>query len=321
MDSTAPATINVSIGTATVLGLARVPMAVAPTTAYLMLGGRCQMNCAFCTQARDSRASAMSLSRVIWPEYPLDSVVERLAQAAAQGAFRRACLQVTVTAAAFAQALTVVHAVKAASAIPFDVAFLPYGIDQVRQIVEAGADHVGFGLDVACKRVFDQIKGGDWAHSLALIEQTARTFPGHVGLHLIVGLGETEREMVERIQWAHDRGVITGLFAFTPLRGTHLADRPPPPLAVYRHMQAALWLIAHDLACFDEMAFDPQGRLLDLGALLPATGEPFQTSGCPNCNRPFYNERPGGILYSYPRPLTTEETMQAVQAMELCEGQ
>jgi len=316
----APTAINVSIGTAAVLGLARAPMAVAPTTAYLMLGGRCQMNCAFCAQARDSRASALSLSRVIWPEYPLDSVVERLAQGAARGAFRRACLQVTVTAAAFAQALAVVRAVKAASDVPFDVAFLPYGIDQVRQIVGAGADHVGFGLDAACERVFDQVKGGRWAHSLALIEQAAQAFPGQVGLHLIVGLGESEREMVERLQWAHDLGMTTGLFAFTPLRGTHLAGQPPPHLAVYRRVQAAHWLIAHDLARVKGMTFDAQGCLLDLGAPLPASGEPFQTSGCPDCNRPFYNEQPGGILYNYPRPLTAEEATQAVQATELREG-
>ncbi len=156
MDSTAPAAINVSIGTAAVLGLARVPMAVVPTTAYLMLGGRCQMNCAFCAQARDSRAGDLSLSRVTWPEYPLNNVVERLTQAAEHGLFRRACLQVTVTATAFAQALTVVRTVKAASAVPFDVAFLPYDIDQVCQIVEAGADHAGFGLDAACEQVFDR---------------------------------------------------------------------------------------------------------------------------------------------------------------------
>ncbi len=37
--------IRVSIGTAGVLGLAQVPMVVAPTTAYLMLGERCVMNC------------------------------------------------------------------------------------------------------------------------------------------------------------------------------------------------------------------------------------------------------------------------------------
>ncbi len=320
MDPVAPAAINVSIGTAAVLGLARVPMAVAPTTAYLMLGGRCQMSCAFCAQARDSRAGALTLSRVTWPEYPLDSVVERLAQAAADGTVRRACLQVTVTAAAFAQALALVQAVKAASAVPFDVAFLPHSIDQVRQIVEAGADHVGFGLDAACERVFYQVKGGNWAHSLALIEQAAQTFPGRVALHLIVGLGETEQEMVERTQWARDRGVTTGLFAFTPLRGTRLADWPPPPLAAYRRMQAARWLIANGLARVEGMVFDAQGCLLDLGAPLPASGEPFQTSGCPDCNRPFYNEQPGGILYNYPRPLTAGEAAQAVQDMELREG-
>ena len=321
MDSTTPAVINVSIGTAVVLGLARAPMAAAPATAYLMLGGRCQMSCAFCAQARDSRAGALRLSRVIWPEYPLDRVIERLAKAAAEGSFRRACLQVTVTAAAFAQALAVLRAVKAASAIPFDVAFLPHDIDQVGRIVEAGADHVGFGLDAACERVFSQVKSGNWARSVALIEQAAHTFPGHVGLHLIVGLGETEQEMVERIQWAHDLGVVTGLFAFTPLRGTHLAGRPPPALAVYRRMQAARWLISRGLARAERMAFDAQGRLLDLGAPLPASGEPFQTSGCPDCNRPFYNEQPGGVMYNYPRLLTAEEAERAVQEMELREGQ
>ncbi len=314
------AKVKVSIGTAVVLGLARAPMAAAPTTAYLMLGGRCQMNCAFCAQARDSKASTLNLSRVTWPEYPLDSVIERLAQAAANGAVRRACLQVTVTATAFAQARAVVQAVKAASAVPFDVAFLPHSMDQVRQIVEAGADHVGFGLDAACEQVFYQVKGGNWAHSLAMIEQAAQAFPGQAALHLIVGLGETEQEMAERIQWAHDRGVTTGLFAFTPLRGTHLADRPPPALAVYRRMQAARWLIAHGLARAEGMAFDAQGRLLGLGAPLPTLGEPFQTSGCPDCNRPFYNEQPGGTMYNYPRPLTAEEAGRAVQEMELREG-
>jgi len=40
-------------------------------------------------------------------------------------------------------------------------------------------------------------------------------------------------------------------------------------------------------------------------------GEPFQTSGCTGCNRPYYNETPGEELYNYPKPLTTEETKAA----------
>jgi biotin synthase-related radical SAM superfamily protein len=312
-----PSAVNVSIGTAAVLGLAEVPMAAAPTTAYLMLGGRCLMNCAFCAQARESQASALHLSRVTWPEYELDRVVERLAAAAGRGDIRRACLQVTVTADAFPQTLAILRAVEAAAPVPFDVAILPHDLDQVRQLLDAGADHIGFGLDAACERVFRQVKGGNWARSLALIEGTARAFPGRAAVHLIVGLGETEREMVERIQWAHDLGSTVGLFAFTPVRGTHLADRPPPPLDAYRRVQAARWLIVHDLARVEGMAFDGQGRLCRLGSSLPASGEPFQTSGCPDCNRPFYNEQPGGPLYNYPRPLTAAEAARAIQEMEI----
>ncbi|MGD8398463.1 MAG: radical SAM protein, partial [Anaerolineae bacterium] len=295
--------IRVSIGTAGVLGLASVAMETAPTTAYLMLGGRCLMNCAFCTQARESRASARNLSRVTWPEFELDDVVARLIDAATRGDIRRACLQVTFGVGAFRRALSVLRNVKAAGDVPFDVAILPRSLDEVGQLVAAGADHIGFGLDAACERVYRDTKGGSWERSLALIEASAAAFPGRVAVHLIVGLGETEAEMAQRMQWAHDLGITVGLFAFTPVRGTHLADRPPPPVAVYRRMQMARWLIVHDQARAEEMAFGPDGGLLRFGVSPPAGGLAFRTSGCPDCNRPYYNEQPGGPLYNYPRPL------------------
>jgi biotin synthase len=291
-------------------------MAVAPTTAYLMLGGRCLMNCAFCAQARESAGSARYLSRVTWPEYDLEAVTGPLAAAVTRGEIRRACLQVTVTADAFTQALAILSAVKAAVDVPFDLAILPQDLYQVRQLIEAGADHIGFGLDAACERVFRQMKGGSWARSLALIEATARTFPGRAAVHLIAGLGETEQELAERVQWAHDLGVTVGLFAFTPVHGAHLSDRLPPPLAAYRRLQAARWLIVHDRVRVEEMAFDGGGRLSSLGAPPPAS-EAFQTSGCPECNRPFYNEQPGGPWYNYPRPLTAQEAAGAIQEMEI----
>lgn len=311
------ATINVSLGTAAVLGLIDVPMAVAPTTAYLMLGGRCLMNCAFCAQARDSQAGALNLSRVTWPEFELRRVLERLPGAVAQGLVRRACLQVTVVASAFEQTLEIVRAVHAVSALPFDVAILPRDMAQVRELLDAGVDHVGFGLDAASERVFRQVKGGSWARSLSLISETAQAHPGRGAIHLIVGLGETEREMAERIQWAHDRGLVVGLFAFTPVRGTHLAGLPPPPLGVYRRMQGARWLIVHGWARVEDMAFGAGERLDHFGVFVFIPGDAFRTSGCPDCNRPFYNEQPSGPLYNYPRPLTEEEAARAIWEMEV----
>jgi len=34
---------------------------------------------------------------------------------------------------------------------------------------------------------------------------------------------------------------------------------------------------------------------------------PFNTRGCPDCNRPFYNERPTGVIYNYPFKIEYEQ--------------
>jgi biotin synthase-related radical SAM superfamily protein len=142
-----------------------------------------------------------------------------------------------------------------------------------------------------------------------------------VAVHLTVGLGETEREMVEMIQHMHDLEAIVGLFAFTPVRGTGMQDQPPPPLDTYRRMQVARHLITHDLANLGDFAFSAEGRLVSFGRpdleKTLADGVAFQTSGCPDCNRPFYNERPGGPLYNYPRPLTPPEALRAITELAM----
>ena len=308
--------INVSIGTSAVLGLADVRMDAAPTTAYLMLGGRCRMACAFCAQARTSHASALNLSRITWPRFDEKEVLCRLDEAAARGHFRRVCLQVTVGQGYFRRTLELVEAVHGVCDLPVDAAILPHNMNQVEALLSAGVEHIGFGLDAACERVFRQVKGRNWERNLELIEEAARRFPGHVAVHLIVGLGENEREMAEMIQRMHDLGTIVGLFAFTPVRGTAMQDQPPPPLDTYRRMQVARHLISHDLANLGDFAFSAEGQLVSFGrsdlAEVLADGVAFQTSGCPDCNRPFYNERPGGPLYNCPRPLRPAEALRAV---------
>ena len=357
MDSVISSNINVSIGTAGVLGLAEVAMDVAPTTAYLMLGGRCSMSCGFCAQARTSRASALNLSRVTWPEFSLAQTINRLARAVERGVIRRCCLQVTAGQGYFERTLGVIKAIKAATGVPLDAAILPPTMDHVAELIAVGVDHIGFGLDAASEQVFHRVKGGNWTRSLQLVEETACRYPGRATAHLVVGLGEAEREMVETMQALHDWGVIVGLFAFTPVRGTEMAHVPPPPLEAYRRMQAARHLIAHGLARADNFTFSPEGpwsfgtvpctcrtlswsnrtragqvpngpvrcprtkgRLTDWGlpqlpALL-ADGVAFQTSGCPDCNRPYYNERPGGPMYNYARPLSPAEIQRALAALK-----
>jgi biotin synthase len=64
------------------------------------------------------------------------------------------------------------------------------------------------------------------------------------------------------------------------------------------------------------MRFDDGGRIVDYG--VPQSfldealelGTAFQTSGCPGCNRPYYNEKPSGPIYNYPRPLSPDEKIE-----------
>jgi biotin synthase len=133
---------------------------------------------------------------------------------------------------------------------------------------------------------------------------------GNVGSNLIVGLGETEREAAELIQRLHDMKVKTVLFAFTPLAGTRLEGLPPPQMEKYRRLQAARHLIVNGHATMEDLSFEG-GRITGYGGLalesVLGDGVAFMTTGCPSCNRPFYNERPSGPFYNYPRPLTEEE--------------
>jgi biotin synthase-related radical SAM superfamily protein len=143
--------------------------------------------------------------------------------------------------------------------------------------------------------------------------------------NLIVGLGETEEEAIGLIQHLKDIGVEVSLFAFTPIRGTVLADRPQPPLNVYRRIQLARHLIVGGLSRFEYMKFDEEGRAIGFGASRDdieealGTGEAFRTSGCPGCNRPYYNERPSGPFYNYPRGLTEEEAVREARLLRLTE--
>jgi biotin synthase len=131
----------------------------------------------------------------------------------------------------------------------------------------------------------------------------------YVGIHLIVGLGETEKEMIDAVQRGQDMGAYTHLFSFFPEKGSPMEKHSSPPLNQYRRIQLARWIINESLGSAGQMKFDEQGRLIDFGMdvePLIQIGEPFMTSGCPGrdgkvaCNRPYGNERPSGPIRNFP---------------------
>jgi len=320
-----PEKIRASIGSAVILGLMKGRLDAEPTTVYLLTyrRGKCLANCVFCPQAKASKGREDMLSRVTWPTFPTEKVLSKISPSFEKGVIKRVCIQALNYPRVFEDLLNLVKEIKSRSKVPISVCCQPLDQMKMERLVEAGVNRIGIPLDAATEDIFDKIKGASvngpyvWEKQRRVLGEALGIFGrGRVTTHLIAGLGESEREMIKMIQWCTDLGVYPGLFSFTPIRGTALEDQPQPPLSQYRRIQTAHYLITKGKTRYEKMKFDKDGRLIDFGASkeeikrVIQTGSPFVTSGCPGCNRPYYNERPGGPIYNYPRLPMPEEIVE-----------
>lgn len=305
--------VRVAFGTGVVLGIWRGQLTATPTTAHLLTyhEGRCAANCKFCPQAQESTTDLKMLSRVVWPQAELKKVLAALAENSDE--FKRVCIQAVNYPKIMEDLCELVARVKSVCNLPISVSCQPLKAGDIQKLADAGVDRLSVALDAATPELFERIKGGyTWGGHIKALERAKVVFGGRVSTHLIVGLGESEEEMARAIQLLHDKGVTIGLFAFTPIAGTPLSIRPRPNISSYRRIQLARFLITGNMSRVELMRFDG-GRIVEFGVgrdVLNRTadsGEPFRTSGCPGCNRPFYNESPRGPIYNYPRKPTPKE--------------
>jgi len=323
-----PSLIRVSTGTAIVLDLLSGKLDAQPTTAYLMTyrEGKCTANCGFCPQASGSKSSAELLSRITWPKFPTRDAVKALSDGFKKGKIKRVCIQALNYPEVFVHLEALVKEIKKEAAVPVSVSCQPRSRANIELLKHAGVDRLGVPLDAATQPLFNVIKGKNsngpyrWDIELLMLSEALAVFGrGKVSTHLIIGLGETEREATETVQKCVDMEILPALFAFTPVRGTTLEKKPAPPLDAYRRVQLARYLIVKRVTRAERMMFDREGRIEDFGLpkeVLEETvnsGEPFRTSGCRDCNRPFYNEKPGGPIYNFPR-VPTKTEIEAIKA-------
>lgn len=324
-----PEKIRVSLGSAIVLGLLKGKLDAMPTTAYLLTYRRdkCTANCGFCPQARGSHGRADMLSRVSWPVFPTRQMLNGVENAFKDGQIRRVCLQALNYPEVFMHLLALVKAFYSRVKIPISISCQPLNRENMQRLAEAGAERIGIPLDAVTEELFDKVKGRSaggpyvWEEQFKLLSEAVEIFgKDKVSTHLIVGLGETEKKMVEVVQRCVGIGVLPALFAFTPIPGTALENNSQPPVPAYRRVQLARHLICHGIVRYKDMHFDEKDCISDFSVNkedlrnIIQTGEPFLTSGCPNCNRPYYNEKPSGPVYNYPRPLAKWEIAQIMEA-------
>lgn len=285
----------------------------------------CLGGCAFCglSKARKKIPKGKTFIRVDWPIFPLEEIIERTI---GKSQIHRVCISMITHPKALEDTIYLIKEFKKRTDLLISVLITPtliHNIEALKRMKQGGADRIGVAIDAATPELFDRLRGKGvngphrWDHYWEVVAMGVEVFGKfHVGIHLIVGLGETEKEMVQTIQRGQKIGAFTHLFSFFPEKGSPMENHTPPPLGQYRRIQLARWIINEGLGTIDQMEFDREGKLIVFGMdidPLIELGEPFMTSGCPGrdgkvaCNRPYGNERPSGPIRNFPFMPETED--------------
>ena len=291
--------------------------------------GGCRANCTYCGLARERPgvAEESSFIRVSWPLHATDLVAEKIAEKEARSTVGRVCIAQVQDYRAYPDLVDMTERVhRAAPAVPISALVSATTLNEKRllRIQEAGADIIGVGLDAASEDLFHETRGKgargphSWDYHWKIVRAARRIFGPHkVNCHLIVGLGESDRDLVELFYQLKSEAIAAYLFSFNSEPGTVMQDVPRAPIRRLRRIQLVKYLIEKQDLPSEAVGFDEHGNLvriedrghgsIDIDTAVEG-GVPFMTNGCPDrdgklaCNRPFGSYRPGEEFRDYPFP-------------------
>ena len=289
----------------------------------------CRANCAYCGLARHREADRdyadRNFIRVDWPAVPLVDVIDIVARDGDRTPFHRMCISMITHPRSDEDTVTVLRKWTDRidpSVVPVSILSNPTTMERsdVVRLRDLGAEIFTVALDAATPEIFDRTRGKgvesphSWAKYWEVLEHARDVFgPERFGAHIIVGMGESEHDVLGLVQRLRDMGGHSHMFCFFPEQGSLMDHLPATPRDQWRRVQLARYLIDYRGVRVERMRFDAEGRVIDFGlprAELDAVVDEaiaFRTSGCPGkfrddvsaCDRPYGDSPPSNIA-SYP---------------------
>jgi lipoyl synthase len=280
----------------------------------------CLSDCGYCGLARSRPVDyGDQFIRVEWPLVGTDELVDRMATHESE--LTRLCISMVTHGHAYADTCDITRRIAARVRTPLSILVAPPTLDRKRleTFKAIGVDMIGIGLDAVTEELFRNIRtnvpagGLKWEKYWEVVTDSREIFgPWKVNVHTLVGLGETDQDLIELFTALRDKEIFSYLFCFNPEPDSRMAGHPKSPLVRWRRVQLAKHLIeteGYDLHQFD---FDSDGGLAHLRAGRSAVeavvnqGVAFMTNGCPGekgepgCTRPYGSYRPAEPFRDYP---------------------
>ena len=235
----------------------------------------CRANCAYCGLARHREADRdyadRNFIRVDWPAVPMQQVVDIVARDGDKSPFHRMCISMITHPRSDADTVAVLEAWTARIdpvAIPVSILSNPTTMQRadVERLRDLGADIFTVALDAATPALFDRTRGKGvqsphkWQKYWEILLDARDVFgPQKFGAHIIVGMGETEHEVLSLVQQLVDLGGHSHLFSFFPEQGSLMDHLPATPRDQWRRVQLARYLIDYAGVRLEQMSFDAEG--------------------------------------------------------------
>lgn len=293
----------------------------------------CRSDCSYCGLAR-TRPGAYedkSFIRVEWPLVGTDELVARMARHDEK--LTRLCISMVTHGRAYADTCDITERIRARVRAPLSILVAPPTLSRQRLEVfkELGVDMIGIGLDAVTEDLFRRHRtevpsggGLSWEKYWEIVDASRDIYgPWKVNCHTLVGLGETDYDMIELFVRLRDRQIFSYLFCFNPESDSRLAEHPKSAISRWRRMQLVKYLIETDGFGWDRFEFDGAGALttilgniddpIDRVTSAVADGTAFMTNGCPGpkgepgCTRPYGSYRPTEPIRDYPFQPTSED--------------
>lgn len=284
----------------------------------------CLSDCAYCGLARTRPGDYedKSFIRVDWPLFETDLIVDRIARYKKH--MTRLCISMVTHGRAYKDTYDITERIVAKVDTPLSLLVAPPTLNRERlqSYKDLGVDMIGVGLDAITEELFFQRRtnvpngGLKWKNYWNTINHSRDIFgPWKVNIHTVVGLGETDEDLVDIFYQLKAKQILAYLFCFNPEPDSRMGDYPKSPLRRWRRIQ----LIKHMIEQYDlepdRIIFDEEGAIDKLK--MPSNGLktvletldkgiPFMTDGCPGesgevgCTRPYGSYRPSEPHRDYP---------------------